>query len=267
MHPILFHIGPLVVRTYGALVALAFLVALRVARWGAHLRKIDEVFLLDLTAVLVLSGLIGARLLYVLLNMTYYVEHPWDSVKIWEGGLVFYGGFLLASAAGIWYVRWKGFSVGKVADILAPALALGQAVGRWACFFAGCCYGRPTTLPWGIRFSDPASLAPLGVDLHPTQLYESFGDLLIGLVLWLQLIRKKDSDGEIFWLYILLYAALRFGVEFARGDDRGPTIGGLYPSQLIALIAMLVSASVLIAQAASKSNFNHGPITENYQRR
>jgi len=267
MHPILFHFGPLTIRTYGALVAVAFLVALRVARSTAQSRKIDEVFLLDLIAVLVLTGLIGARLFYVLLNTSYYALHPWDSFKIWEGGLVFYGGFLLASAAGIWYVRRKGFSVGKVADSLAPALVLGQAIGRWACFFAGCCYGRPTTVPWAVRFRDPASLAPWGVELHPTQLYESLGDLLIGLVLWIQVIRRKDTQGEIFWLYILLYAALRFGVEFLRGDDRGPTVGGLFPSQLIALVGILVASSVLIAQAASKSEIDHGTFAENYNRR
>src|SRR5579864_9007570 len=178
MHPILFQIGPLTLRTYGALIALAFLAAIRMAKWGVRLRGIPEAFLMDLSIILVFGGLIGARLFYVLLNFSYYLEHPLESLKVWEGGLVFYGGFLVASAAGIFYVRTKKYSVGVVADCLAPALAVGQAVGRLGCFFAGCCYGKPTSAPWAVTFKDPASLAPLGVDLHPTQIYESIGDLV-----------------------------------------------------------------------------------------
>src|SRR5580765_3547327 len=114
MHPILFSIGPLTLRTYGALIALAFLAALRMSKWAAHLRGVPEKFLLDLSIVLVFSGLLGARLLYVILNWPYYLAHPLDSVKVWEGGLVFYGGFLLASLAGIFYTRLHTISVGLV---------------------------------------------------------------------------------------------------------------------------------------------------------
>src|SRR5258705_7736037 len=101
MFPILFHIGPLTIRTYGAMVALAFLASLQAARIVAKKRRIGEAFLLDLVAILILSGLLGARLLYVLVNLSYFRNHPWETFKVWEGGLVFYGGFLLAAAMGI----------------------------------------------------------------------------------------------------------------------------------------------------------------------
>ena len=172
---------------------------------------------------------------------------------MWEGGLVFYGGFLLAALVGVIFTRYRGYAVDEIADCLAPALALGQGIGRWGCFFAGCCYGKPTPLPWGVRFKDPASLAPLGVQLHPVQLYESAGDLLIAALLWLMLQRRKDdAHGEIFWLYVLLYGILRFAMETLRGDDRGPVYGGLAPSQIIALVAILISGSIFLVQKTTK---------------
>src|ERR1700733_12237235 len=125
MHPILFSIGPLTLRTYGALIALAFLAALRMSKWAAHLREIPEKFILDLSIVLVFSGLLGARLFYVMLNWPYYIAHPLESIKVWEGGLVFYGGFLVASIAGVVYAKLHKISVGLLADCLAPALAMG----------------------------------------------------------------------------------------------------------------------------------------------
>ena len=118
---------------------------------------------MDLVAILILSGLLGARILYILVNLSYFRDHPMDSFKVWEGGLVFYGGFFLAAFVGFIFTRYRGYAVDEVADCLAPALALGQSIGRWGCFFAGCCYGKPTSLPWGVQFKDPASLAQLWV--------------------------------------------------------------------------------------------------------
>jgi phosphatidylglycerol:prolipoprotein diacylglycerol transferase len=267
MHPILFQLGPLTLRTYGALIAIAFLAALRVSKWAVRLRGIPEKFLMDLSIILVFSGIFGARLFYVLLNGSYYLANPWESLKVWEGGLVFYGGFLAAAPAGYVYARRHKISVSSLADCLAPALALGQAIGRWGCFFAGCCYGRPTALPWAVRFTDPASLAPLDVDLHPVQIYEALGNLAIAFILWRQLTKKPEApQGQVFWLYVLLYGLLRFGMELLRGDDRGPIWADLYPSQLIAIVAVLLSASILIAQMASPEEI-HGTLVENRKSR
>lgn len=256
MHPVLFQLGPLTLRTYGVVVALAFLAAMQLTRAAGARRGIPEAHLLDLIAVLVLAGLLGARFFYVILNGSYYRHHPLEALKVWEGGLVFYGGFLAASAAGLFFVLRRRLPLGTVADCLAPAVALGQSVGRWGCFFAGCCYGRSTAAPWAVRYQDPASLAPLGIDVHPVQLYESFGNLAIAFFLWTHLTRNRHAEGNVFWLYVLLYGALRFGIEMLRGDDRGPVLGGLHPSQFIALAAFLVSASILIAKAVSPHDAN-----------
>ena len=267
MHPILFQLGPLTLRTYGALIALAFLAALRMAKWAVRGRGLPEKFLMDLSVILVFAGLIGARVFYVLLNFSYYAAHPLDSLKVWEGGLVFYGGFLVAAASGVWYAKRNKVAVGLVADCLAPALAMGQSIGRWGCFFAGCCYGKPTTLPWAVRFKDPASLAPLDIGLHPVQIYEALGNLAIAFFLWWRLMKKPEPPrGQVFWLYVLLYGILRFGMELLRGDDRGPLWADLYPSQVIALIAILVSASILITQITS-SEESHGSLIENRKSR
>src|SRR5262245_53907284 len=142
MFPILLHLGPLTIRTYGAMIALAFLASLAAARVAAHARRIGEAFLLDLVAILILCGLLGARLLYILLNLGYFRQHPLETIKVWEGGLVFYGGFMLAALAGMIFTRYRGYPIDDVADCLAPSLALGQGIGRWGCFFAGCCYGK-----------------------------------------------------------------------------------------------------------------------------
>ncbi len=234
------------------MIATAFLASLQVARMAAREHKIGEAFFLDLVAILILSGLLGARILYILVNLSYFREHPMESFKVWEGGLVFYGGFLLAAFVGVIFTRYRSYAVDEVADCLSPALALGQSIGRWGCFFAGCCYGKPTSLPWGVQFKDPASLAPLGVQLHPVQIYESIGDLLIAALLWLMLKRRKESHGDIFWLYVLLYGILRFAMETLRGDDRGPVYGGLAPSQIIALAAILIAGSILLVQKTAK---------------
>src|SRR5690348_3529795 len=239
------------------MVALAFLASLQAARVAAHARRIGETFLLDLVAILIVSGLLGARILYVLLNLSYFRDHPWESVKVWEGGLVFYGGFVLAAVVGMIFTRYRGYPLDDVADCVAPSLALGQGIGRWGCFFAGCCYGKPTAMPWGVKFKDPASLAPLGIQLHPVQLYESAGNLLIAALLWIMLKRNKETHGDIFWLYVLLYGILRFAVETLRGDDRGPIYGGLAPSQIIALIAILVAGSILLVQKTTTKHDAH----------
>jgi len=199
MHPILVQIGPFTLRTYGALIAIAFLVSLRMTRWAIQGRGISEKFLMDLAIILVFSGLIGARLFYVMLNSAYYLANPMDSLKVWEGGLVFYGGFIAAALSGTWYCRKNNVPVQLMADCVAPALAMGQAIGRLGCFFAGCCYGRPTSLPWAVRFNDAASLAPLDIGLHPVQIYESAGSIVIAAVLWARLAKKPPRGLAWAW--------------------------------------------------------------------
>ena len=245
MHPLLFQFGPLSLRIYGLMVAIAFVAALYLASRLGESRGLSRTFVMDAVTLAVASGILGARILFVALNWSEYRAQPWAIFKIWEGGLVFYGGFILAAATLVYYTKSKKQSLGLVADVFAPALALGQAIGRWGCFFAGCCYGRPTAHFWGVTFQDPLALAPLGIKLHPTQLYESLGLLGISVTLFFQLTRQRWPQGVIFWAYVFLYGLLRYLVEIYRGDDRGGFYLGWSPSQWVALAAMLTAGTVL----------------------
>ena len=243
MHPILFRLGPLTIHTYGFLIAIGFLLGLWVALIQAKKEGIPSDKMVDLAFYILLAAIIGSRLLFVLINLDHYLYNPIDIFKIWEGGLVFYGGVLLAVPAAIWYLKKNGLGVWSTADIFAPSIAIGHVFGRLGCFSAGCCYGKISqTLPWGIVFSDPDCLAPTNVPLHPTQLYESAGEFLNFLLL-IALRRHKSFDGELFMTYLLFYSVLRFIVEFFRGDvARGFIIGGLSVSQGISII-MFAAAS------------------------
>jgi phosphatidylglycerol---prolipoprotein diacylglyceryl transferase len=241
MHPTLFSIGPLTVKTYGLMVALGMFAALQYVLFRAKRAKIPEENMLDLVLYMIVAGLVGGRLAYVLLNFGYYMQTPSEIIKVWEGGMIFYGGLALGALAGYAYIKkHKALSLPKIADISAPAIALGHAFGRLGCFFAGCCYGSVCDLPWAVRFSDPRSLAPTGIGLHPTQLYEALGNLLIFVFLdWYN--RFEHKPGKAFWVYIFFYGMLRFHIEFLRGDDRGGFVLGMSPGQLISFAAVLVS--------------------------
>ncbi len=245
MYPILFQWGPVTIHTYGVLLATGFVVGLWVAARQARREGIVPDRIVDLAFYILLAALIGSRLLYVAVNWSWFAARPLDILKMWEGGLVFYGGLLLAVPVGIWYVRRKGLHVWQVADLLAPSIALAHGIGRLGCFSAGCCYGIETDLPWGVVFSDPHSLAPLGAPIHPTQIYESAGELLIfaGLLFYRN---KKTAHGQVFAAYLFAYGILRFGVEFVRGDaDRG-LLPGL-PISLSQVISLLLVAGAAVA--------------------
>jgi len=217
MHPDLFHIGSVTVHTYGVLIALAFLAGIFVGMREARRKGIDPERVMDLGVYLLAAAIIGSRLFQVAINYHYYFANPLEIFKIWKGGLVFYGGFILAVLVGVWYMRRHDIPVWKMGDTLAPSIALGQAIGRLGCFSAGCCYGCPTDVPWAVTFTNSKSLAVLGVPLHPTQLYESLATFL--LFLGLYAFRKRIKfDGQLFWTYVLCYSVIRFLIEFLRGD-------------------------------------------------
>jgi phosphatidylglycerol:prolipoprotein diacylglycerol transferase len=161
---------------------------------------------------------------------------------------VYYGGLLLALGSAAWFIAKKHLPVWTVADLAAPGIALGQAIGRLGCLSAGCCYGKPTHVPWGTTFTDPYAYdnvgVPLNVPLHPTQIYESVGTLALFLFLMWRLSRKHIA-GQILMEYLILYSVLRFVIEFFRGDDRGFVLYGLLStSQFIAILIVLGSAAV-----------------------
>lgn len=251
MHPDLIKIGPLTIHTYGVLVAVGFLVALLLAVRQAGKQGISSNTILDLGFYVLVSAIVGSRLLFVFTNINHYVKHPLDIFKIWEGGLVFLGGLILATLVAAWYMRKHKLDTWTIADIFAPSIAIGHAIGRLGCFSAGCCYGKEAEgLPWAVTFLNPESLAKLGIPLHPTQLYESFGELLNFIILII-LRRRQSFKGQLFWTYILLYSVLRFVVEIYRGDEiRGFFISGISVSQgisiIMAIVALIVIAGKLV---------------------
>ncbi|MBF0468676.1 MAG: prolipoprotein diacylglyceryl transferase, partial [Desulfamplus sp.] len=194
----------------------------------------------------------GARVLYVLVNFNEFASDPISVFKIWNGGLVFYGGFIAALVSAFLFVRKKGLPLGKTADIIAPAIALGHAIGRIGCFFAGCCYGQRCDLPWAVIFKDSQSLAPLNIYLHPTQIYEAVSNLVLFVIL-LFVDNRKKRDGITFWFYIFLYGLVRSFIETFRGDPRGDFISGsLSVSQGIGLSMSIAGLCMVIYLSMTK---------------
>jgi len=245
MSPILFRLGSLNIYAYGFFLALGFIVGLIFAVLKAKKEGVPFEHVANLFFYTVLSAIFGSRLLFILVNLDLYRQNPLQMFKVWEGGLVFYGGLILAVGVSIWYMRWHRLPFWKLADLFSPSIAIGLFFGRLGCFFAGCCYGKETSLPWGVVFTDPSSLAPLHLPLHPVQLYEAGGNLALFFFLkWREKI--KAFDGEIFWLLILLYAMIRFFVEMVRGDPRGSLFHGLFStSQGIGIFLGIVSLFML----------------------
>lgn len=246
MYPVLFRIGPFTLHTYGVFIAMAFLSAIALALREARREGEDANKILDLCFYMLVAAIVGSRILYVLINWSTFRHDPFEIVRIWQGGLVFYGGFIGALLTALWYMRRKGLPLLKTADIMAPSIAFGLFVGRIGCFFAGCCYGKTCDLPWAVIFTHPESLAPKGVPLHPTQLYSSLNGLFIFFVL-VGIRRIKGFEGQIFWTYVLLYGVTRSIIEHFRGDERGMFVEGMFStSQLIGLIMAVIAIAMMI---------------------
>ena len=245
MCPILFHLGGLTVYAYGSILAIGFVlggirILFKARREGISFDRVVEIFCLA-----IFSALVGARGLDVLVNLSFYREDPFKIFRLWEGGMTFYGGLFLAVGVAIGYMKWHRLPTWKIADLFAPSIALGLFFARIGCFMAGCCYGKETSLPWGVTFTDPLSLARLHIPLHPTQLYEAAGGLFLFLFLiWME--KRKSYDGQIFLLFLLAYSILRFLIEFLRDDPRGFLFGTfLSTSQALGILLAIFSLYML----------------------
>jgi len=249
MYPRLFELGPITVYTYGVLLAAAYLFGLQLAMARAKTRGLDHNRVLDLGILIIISALIGAKLLLLVTDWQSFRADPKELLTLARSGGVFYGGLILAVSVALWFIRKNGLPLWTTTDVFAPGIALGHVVGRFGCLFAGCCFGKPTTLPWGITFKDPFAAAnvgtPLGVPLHPTQLYEAGAEFVILMVLLFTERKGKPFAGRTFWLYMLLYAVSRFIIEFYRGDDRG-TVGPLSTSQFISVVLAPLAIGMLV---------------------
>lgn len=249
MHPELFTFGAFTVYTYGFFVAAGFFAATLYISKTTKSDIISQDNLYSLFLYTIIAAIAGARLLYVLTNLGDFIKAPLDIFKIWNGGLVYYGGFIAAVLYVVWFTKRRKISLARLSDSFAPALGLGHFFGRIGCFFAGCCYGKECAFGWAVTFNNPDTLAVHGVPIHPTQLYEASGNLLI--FLFLHFYNKKEhAAGKTFAFYLIIYAALRFIVEFFRGDYRGNEFFGLSIAQNVSII--LFAAGLIIIYKADK---------------
>ena len=248
MHPILFEIGGFPVYTYGLLLAAGYLLGLQLALVRARARSLDPNRVLDLGIWIIVSALVGAKLMLLVVDYPRYSAEPREMLNLFRSAGVFYGGLIAAVLVALWYLRRHHMPMWTVTDVFAPGIALGHVIGRLGCLFAGCCFGRPTTMPWGITFTDEAARnagTPIGIPLHPTQLYEAGAELLIlGLLLWLER-RSRAFAGRTFWTYMFLYGISRFAIEFYRGDPRG-MIGMFSTSQFVSLLIVPLAIVMLL---------------------
>lgn len=227
------------------MIAMGFLISVWVGRSLAVSSGLDANRIVDLGFCCLLSGFVGARLLYVLTQWSFFAQEPSAIFKFWEGGLVFYGGPLFAFPAGLWFVRRYKMPVWKTADIILPSLVIAHSMGRLGCLSAGCCYGKPTGTQYGIRlYSELVDPQLRGVLLHPTQLYEAFSLLVLFFgLMWVY--RRKKFDGEVALVYFIVYPVIRSIIEIYRGDQiRGFIINNILSTSQF--ISILIFAAALV---------------------
>ncbi len=233
MHPILFSFGPLHLYAYGVFVALGIFSGILLLRKNADRIFISPDTVTDLAIVTVMSGFAGARVFYVIQFWDYFQASPLDIFKLWEGGIIFYGGVFGSLLGSFIFAKLKRIDFLTVLDLLVPAIALAQGFGRIGCFFNGCCFGKPTDVPWAVSFP------LLDHAVHPVQLYEASFCFLLALFLFL-LWRQKLKTGLVATAYFVLYPLGRFVLEFFRGDNVSIFLGFTIP-QWMSLLIMFVT--------------------------
>lgn len=256
MYPEIFRIGSFPINTYGVLLAVSFLCAIMVSVRLAARDGLPREKIYDLSLWMLLAGLVGSKIMMLFTEPDYRAD-PLQllSLDFLRSGGVWYGGLLGAVLVSYWLMRRYQLPWWKTADAFAPGIAIGNFFGRQGCFAAGCCWGKPTSLPWGVKFTEAGheiTGVPTDTHLHPTQLYESFAMLLVFLfLLWLH--KRKRFSGQVILAYALIYSIIRFAIEFVRDDPRGDVFGlttltGLSTSQMISLVIGITALIVLIVR-------------------
>ena len=268
MYPVLFRIGDFPVNTYGVFLALAFLCAILVTVKLAERDGLPRQKIYDLSLWMLLASLIGSKIL-MMFTEPEYRQNLWQllSLDFLRSGGVFYGGLLGAVIAGYLLMRHYKLPWWRTADACAPGIALGNFFGRQGCFSAGCCWGEPTTLPWGVKFTElghQITGVPIDTHLHPTQLYESFAMLIVFFFL-LWLFRHRKFTGQVILFYALLYSVVRFSIEFVRDDPRGDILGltsltGLSTSQMLSIVVGITALILLIIRSRRATGLGNDDI-------
>ena len=233
MEPIFLNIGSFSIRWYGVMAALGFLLGLTLIQLNRKYAKLTSDQVTNIVMLGMISGVIGARIFYVVQNWSYYSNNPAAIIRIDQGGLVFYGGFILAFILIVIYLRkFCRVDVIRTLDIMAPALAAAHSLGRIGCFLNGCCYGKPAQIFWAAAY--PADSEPYqkygNLPLHPVQIYEALLNIALACVLF-YLVRKSRRGIPVSF-YLLCYGLLRFVDEFFRGDH-SDFVQGFTPAQVI----------------------------------
>ena len=243
--PVAFTIGSFSLRWYAVMVilAIAFLVW-----WSAHFARkggYDKDFVIGAALWAIPLGIIGAKLVHVGDDLSYYVAHPTDIAS--PGGFAIFGA-ILGAMLGVWiYCRIRRVSFAPLGDMMAPGIILAQAIGRVGCTINGCCYGAPSYLPWSVTWTHPNSYAPLGIAVQPTQIYELLWDLLVFAILWWLLRRRLKQSGTLFAAYLVLYSIGSFLIRFLRADVRA--FAGIFnEGQVISLLVFIIASGLLITQ-------------------
>lgn len=254
-HPqsILVSFGSFQLHWYGVCLALATIAGIFLVSWLARRYTVDEAKMFDLALITLIVAFIGARLYHVSNEWTYYSAHPTEIIKIWNGGLALHGGLLFGLATMIYLAKRQRWNAWLIADILAPAVALGQAIGRWGNYFNQELFGKPTNLPWGIPID--VTYRPVqyvtSTYFHPTFLYESLGLLfIVAFLLWLHRRQWRQPAanrhlGRITLIYVILYSALRIGMETLRLDQT-PIIGQVRLPILMSILFIFIAGTALL---------------------
>jgi len=241
INPVVFCLGSLEVRWYGVMVVLAIVAIIFIALHEARRVGISEEHIYNVGLWAIVGGVVVSRLVHVIDKWDYYLAHPGQIIGF--AGLAVYGAVIGALLAILIYSWVKKLSFWQFADIVAPGAILGQAIGRIGCAINGCCYGLPTSLPWAVVYTHPASYAPLGVPLHPTQIYHLFWNLAAFAIIW-QLRTRLKPQGSLFLSYLALYAAGDLGIRFVREGE--PFLFGMQQAQLIGIVILLVAVPWLV---------------------
>lgn len=250
MFPDIVHWGPLHIRSYGLMLAIAFLVGTMLGLREARRRQLDPDHLVTVILVILIASVLGARALYVLEHLHEF-GHGWGRVfAVWQGGLTLYGGVVAGTLAGLITARRLGLPMWETADALAPSLALGTAFGRVGCFLNGCCYGHPTSMPWGVVYP-PDTFPALefgAAPLHPAQLYNALFGLALFAVLWATR-RRFTTPGVLFWTFLVAFALGRIVLDGWRAYEPGAlllSLGGVEITESQVMSAAMALFGVLM---------------------
>ncbi len=265
MFPELVAIGPFHLRTFGLLLATAFLVGTWISLGEARRRGIDETKLVNLVLVILVASIVGARGFYVATHPAETAGDPLAFFRLWEGGLTLIGGFVAGTLAGFAYMKLAGLPMGVTADTVTPGVALGVGIARLGCFLNGCCFGRPCDLPWGVHFpaGSPPDLLYPGQAIHPSQLYNAFVFFAVfALTLWLR--PRLKGDGQLWWLFVILFALVRFPIDATRHYEASAYVlrwtgGGMTDSELIGVGLIVVAAFLFWRSGRSRRRGRPAP--------